>query len=349
LSDPKETSEKVESSMNEPKRWQQLLQLIIGSWVSRAIYVVAKLRVADHLKDGPRTAEELAAAAGAASGPLYRLLRALAGVGVFARDADGRFRLNPLAEPLREGRPNSLRAFAVLLGEEHDRCWDDLLQTVCTGEQSFSRLYGRSLFAYLGEHPEQAEDFNAAMSGFTGRATQAILDAYDLSGVGTLADVGGGVGSNLALILGRYPGMQGLLFDLPHVAARARPVLEAAGVWGRCAVVGGDFFETAPGGADAYLLGHILHDWDDAKAGLILDILRRAMPTAARLVVVEHVLAAGGGQAFGKLLDVDMMVMTGGLERTEAEYRQLFATHGFRLTRVVPTAGDVSVIEGVPA
>jgi hypothetical protein len=176
-----------------------------------------------------------------------------------------------------------------------------------------------------------------------------VLDAYDLSDVGTLADVGGGVGSNLARILGRYPAMRGVLFDQQHVVERASPLLQAAGVSDRCTVKGGNFFATAPGGADAYLLGHILHDWDDAKAGLILDTLRRAMPAAARLLVVEIVLPDGEGPSFGKLLDLQMMVTFGGRERTEAEYRRLFAAHGFRLTRVVPTAGDVSVVEGVPA
>jgi len=349
LSDSKGTSENVESSLNAANAWQQLTQMITGYWTSRAIYVAAKLRIADHLKDGPRAAEELAAAAGVASGPLYRVLRALASVGVFAQQADGRFRLNPMAEPLREGGPDSLQAFAVMLGEEQHRCWDDLLETVRTGEPAFDRLYGRPLFAYLGEHPEQAKIFDAAMTGVHGRETAAMLDAYDLSDVATLADVGGGLGSNLTAALGRYPAMRGLLFDQPHVVERARPVLEAAGVSGRCTVEGGDFFEAAPRGADAYMLGHIIHDWDDAKAGRILDNLRRAMPAGAKLLLVEYVLPEGDGQAFGKLRDLHMMVMLGGLERTEAEYRRLFAGHGFRLTRVVPTAGDISVVEGRPA
>jgi hypothetical protein len=339
----------VESSMNAVKTGQQLTQMITGYWTSRAIYVAAKLRIADHLRDGPRTAEELAAEAGVAAGPLYRLLRALAGVGVFTRDADGRFRLNPLAEPLREGGPESLRALAVMVGEEQDRCWDDLLETVRTGEPVFERLYGRPVFDYLSEHPEQAQIFDSAMTGFSGRAMRAVLDAYDLSDVATLADVGGGLGTNLAAALGRYPALRGLLFDRPHVVERARPVLEAAGVAGRCAVAGGDFFEAVPRGADAYLLGHILHDWDDAQAGRILDSLRRAMPAGAKLLLVEHVLPEGEGASFGKLLDLHMMVVLGGRERTEAEYRRLLAAHGLRLTRVVPTAGDVSVVEGRPA
>src|SRR5262249_24469488 len=259
------------------------------------------------------------------------------------------FRLNPLAEPLRDGGPDSVRALAVMIGEEQDRCWDDLLEAVRTGEPAFERLYGRPLLAFLSEHPEQAEIFDAAMTGVGGRATQAMLDAYDLSDVRTLADVGGGLGANLTRILGRYPGMRGVLFDQSHVVARARPLLEAAGVGGRCVAEGGDFFATAPGDADAYLLGHILHDWDDEKAGLILDTLRRAMAAGARLLVVETVVPEGAGPSFGKLLDLHMMVMAGGLERTETEHRRLLAAHGFRLTRVVPTAGDVSVVEGVPA
>jgi hypothetical protein len=236
-----------------------------------------------------------------------------------------------------------------MLGEEQHRCWDDVLETVRTGEAAFDRLYGQPIFDYLSERPEQAKIFDAAMTAFSGRATQAMLDAYDLSDVRALADVGGGLGTNLAGVLGRYPAMRGVLFDQPHVVERARPVLEAAGVSGRCKVEGGDFFEAAPGGADAYLLGHILHDWDDAKAGRILDNLRRAMPAGARLLVVEYVLPDGDGPSFGKLLDLHMMVVPGGLERTEAEHRRLFAAHGFRLTRVVPTAGDISVVEGRPA
>jgi O-methyltransferase domain/Dimerisation domain len=335
--------------MSDVQPWQQLYDKITGSWVSRAIYVAARLRIADHLAAGPRSAEDLAAAVGVAPRPLYRVLRALAGVGVFAQEAEGRFRLNASAELLREDGADSMWALAVMVGEEQDRCWDDLPETVRTGEPAFDRLYGRPLFDFLGEHPEQARIFDAAMTGFSGRAMRAMLDAYDLSGVATLADVGGGLGTNLTAALGRYPAMRDLLFDQPHVVERARPPLEAAGVADRCAIEGGDFFEAAPGGADAYLLGHIIHDWDDAQAGLILDNLRRAMPARAKLLLVEYVLPEGDGGSFGKLLDLHMMVVLGGLERTEAEYRRLFADHGLRLTRIIPTAEDVSVIEGVPA
>jgi hypothetical protein len=335
--------------MSKPEPLQQLVQMITGSWVSRAIYVAAKLELADRLADGPRTAEELAGEAGVARWPLYRLLRALAGAGVFAQEADGRFRLNPTAASLRKDGPDSLWAFTVMLGEEQYRCWGDLPEAVRTGESAFERLFGQRYFDYLGERPEQAKIFDAAMSGFTGRAMRAMLDAYDLSEVATLADVGGGLGTNLAAALKRYPAMRGLLFDQPHVVKRARPRLEAAGVAGRCAIEGGDFFKAVPGGADAYLLGHIVHDWDDAKAGLILDNLRRAMPARAKLLLLEYVLPEGGAPSFGNWLDLHMMVVLGSLERSEAEYRRLLESHRFRLTRVVPTAGDLSVVEGVAA
>ncbi len=246
--------------------------------------------------------------------------------------------------------------FAIIAPRgRQDRCWGDLLETVRTGEPAFERLFGRPVFDYLAEHPDQARIFDAAMTGFSGRETRAILDAYDLSGVGTLADIGGGAGSKLAGILRGYPTLRGLLFDLPHVVERARPMLEAAGLSERCDVQGGDFFERIPAGADVYALGHIIHDWDDTRAGLILDNLRRAMSSGARILLVEFVLPHAGstssddGRSRARWLDLHMMVAAGGLERTEAEYRQLFAAHGFRLTRVVPTAGDVSVIEGVPA
>jgi hypothetical protein len=349
------TTEQVDSGRREPQLWQQLFEKMIGSWVSRAIYAAAKLRIADHLAAGPRSAEEIAAAFGVAPRPLYRVLRALAAAGVFAQQSDGRFRLNPAAELLREDRADSMWATAIMLGEEQDRCWGDLIETVRTGEPAFERLFGLPVFDYLEEHPEQARIFDAAMTGFSGRETGLILEAYDLSDVRTLADIGGGSGSKLAGILSRYPAMRGLLFDLPHVVERARPLLEGAGLLERCEIRAGDFFESAPVGADAYVLGHIIHDWDDAKAGRILNSLRRAMSSGARLLVVEHVIpdvdavASGNGGWLSKWLDLHMMVAAGGLERTEAEFRRLFAEHGFRLTRVVPTSGDVSIIEGVPS
>ena len=302
--------------------------MITGYWISQMVHVAAKLGLADLLADGPRTADELAAATGTHARSLYRLLRALASVGVFSEADDGRFAQTPLSESLRRDVPGSQWAMAVMMGDEHYHAWGDLLESVRTGQTAFDRLYGKPLFDYLGEHPEQAEIFDAAMTSIHGRETQAVLDAYDLSGVGVLADVGGGNGSNLIGILGRYPEMRGVLFDLPHVVERAAANLERAGLASRCQVVGGDFFGPIPVEADAYLLRHIIHDWDDEKAGLILRNIRTAMPEGARLLVVEHVLPPGNEPSFGKLLDLNMLLLPGGVERTEEEFRRLYEAVG---------------------
>lgn len=335
--------------MSAPAPQEQMARMMVGYWISQAIHVVAKLEIADRLAAGPRPVAELAAATATDARSLYRLLRALASVGIFSEEADGRFRLTPLAECLRRDVPGSQWAMAVMMGEEHYRCWGELLESMRTGQTAFDRLYGKPIFEYLGEHPEQAQVFDAAMTAIHGRETRAMLDAYDLSGVGVLADIGGGNGTNLIGVLQQYPAMKGLLFDLPHVAGRAREGLERAGLADRCAVVEGDFFASIPGGADAYFLRHIIHDWDDARATAILRNIRRAMPGGARLLLVEHVLPPGDEPSFGKLLDLNMLLLPGGLERTEAEFRKLYEEAGFRLARVVPVQEDLSVIEGEAA
>jgi hypothetical protein len=320
--------------------------MITGAWISQMVYVAAKLKLADRLTEAPKTAEELALGTSTDARSLYRLLRALASVGVFAEDGEGRFNLTPLAECLRRDVPGSQWAMAVMMGEEHFRCWGDLYESVRTGRTAFDRLYGKPIFEYLAEHPQQAKVFDAAMTSIHGRETQAMLDAYDLTGIGVLADVGGGNGTNLIGVLGRYPDMRGVLFDLPHVVQRARANIEAAGLASRCDVVAGDFFGTIEVEADAYFLRHIIHDWDDEKAGLILRNIRQAMPPTAKLLVVEHVLPAGNEPSFGKLLDLNMLLLPGGVERTAVEFRQLFKGAGFRLSGIVPTQGDLSVVVG---
>ena len=238
--------------MTQPTPQDQLTRMITGYWVSQMVYVAAKLGLADLLAGGPRTADELAQATGTHSRSLYRLLRALASVGVFTGNQDRRFAQTPLSECLRRDVPGSQRALAVMMGEEHYHAWGDLLASVHTGQTAFDRIYGKPIFDYLSERPEQAEVFDAAMTSINGRETQAVLDVYDLWGVNVLADVGGGNGSNLIGILGRYPEMKGLLFDLPHVVERADENLGRAGLTGRYEVIGGDFFGSIPVRADAY-------------------------------------------------------------------------------------------------
>lgn len=326
----------------------ELGKLLTGNWLTQAVHVAAKLELADRLAAGPMHADELAAQTQTHSLSLYRLLRTLASTGIFFEEPDGRFRLTPMADALRKDAPDSKWAMAMMLGDEPYHAWGDLLHNVRTGECAFTHRYGKPLFDFLADHPEKARVFDAAMTSIHGRETAAMLEAYDLSNVGTLVDVGGGNGSTLAEVLAKHANMQGVLYDLPHVVAAAAERLKAAGLAGRCRTVGGSFFESAPGGGDAYILRHIIHDWNDQQSVQILSCVRRAMSERSKLLVVEHVIQPGNEPATGKYYDLAMMVLPGGMERTEAEYRQLFDASGLRLSRIVPTAADVCVIEALP-
>ncbi len=324
----------------------QLNQLISGYMRTQAVYVAAKLGIADLLSTGSRTADELAQATHTHAPSLFRLLRALASLGVFAEDESSRFGLTPMAECLRSDVPGSQRALAIMSGEEHFKAWGELLYSVQTGNTSFDKLYGMPIFDFLSQNLEQAKVFDAAMVGVHGRETAAMTDAYDFSEIGVLADVGGGNGSLLSFVLKAYPNLKGMLYDLPGVVERAKAGLQAAGLADRCEVIGGSFFESIPEGADAYLMRHIIHDWDDEKSLTILRNVHRAMRPDARLLVVEGVIPPGNDPSFSKLLDLTMLTLPGGKERTEEEYRTLFRAGGFELTRIVPTAAEISVIEG---
>lgn len=324
----------------------QLNQLISGYMRTQAVYVAAKLGIADLLSTGSRTADELAQATYMHAPSLFRLLRALASLGVFAEDESSRFGLTPIAECLRSDVPGSQRALAIMSGEEHFKAWGELLYSIQTGKTSFDKLYGMPIFDFLSQNLEQAKVFDAAMVGVHGRETAAMTDAYDFSEIGVLADVGGGNGSLLSFVLKASPNLKGMLYDLPGVVERAKAGLQAAGLADRCEVIGGSFFESIPEGADAYLMRHIIHDWDDEKSLTILRNVHRAMRPDARLLVVEGVIPPGNDPSFSKLLDLTMLTLPGGKERTEEEYRTLFRAGGFELTRIVPTAAEISVIEG---
>jgi ubiquinone/menaquinone biosynthesis C-methylase UbiE len=342
---------------------QQLDQMITGYWISQAIYAAAKFGIADHLKDGPKTVGELAGATSTNADALYRLLRALASVGVFSESQNGdkhkgsepvpilnrRFALTPLAEPLRSDVVGSKRALAIMSGDEQFRAWAEIDYSIRTGKMAWEKVFGKPIFDYLGEHPDKARIFDAAMVGIHGRESSAILSAYDFSGIGVVADIGGGNGSQITEILKKHSRMKGILFDLPHVVERAKERIHAAGLADRCQLVSGSFFDAVPPGADAYLMRHIIHDWDEPRCLTILGHVRKVIPPAGRLLVVEGVIPPGNGPSFTKLLDLNMLVIPGGQERTEEEYRGLFAKAGFRLTRVVPTRAEVSVLEGAPA
>ena len=325
---------------------EQLNKMISGYWTTQAIYVAAKLGIADLLSQGPRSVDDLAQATHTHSPSLFRLLRGLASLGIFADDGAARFSLTPLAECLRSDVPGSQRSLAIMSGEEHYKAWGELLYSIQTGKIAFDKLFGIPVFEYLSQNLEQAKVFDAAMVGVHGRETAAMIDAFDFSRIGVLADIGGGNGSLLTAMLNKFPTMKGILYDMPGVTERAKINLEAAGLANRCTVIGGNFFESVPAGADVYLMRHIIHDWDDEKAVTLLRHVHRVIGPTGKLLVVEGVIPPGNGPCFGKLLDLTMLTIPGGKERTEEEYRSLFHSGGFRLTRIVPTKAYVDVIEG---
>ena len=325
-----------------------LLQMMTGYWVSQALYVVAKLGVADLLTQRLQPVEELAMATQTDAPSLRRVLRALASVGVFTEVSPGTFALTPLAAQLQTGTPDSMRALAIMYAEEQYRAWGDILHSVRTGETAFEHQFGTSYFAYLAQHPESDRVFNEAMTGWTAQLVSAVVDAYDFSQFKTVVDVGGSYGTLLAAILQNNPTIRGILFDQPHVVAAAEEKLAAAGIAEQCTTVGGDFFVEVPAGGDVYILAQILHDWDDERSVAILRQCRRAVAAHAKLLVIELVLPASEEPFLGKWLDLHMLVLLGARERTAAEYDALFQAAGFALARVIPTAAGQSIVEAVP-
>ncbi|WP_437193428.1 methyltransferase [Planctomicrobium sp. SH527] len=332
--------------MPEFSTLQQLDQMITGYWVSQAIYAAAKFGIADHLKDGSKSVDELAIASSTHPDALYRLLRALASVGIFAEGEPRHFSLTPLADALRSDADGSKRALALMSGDEQFRAWAEIDYSIRTGKMAFDKVFGLPIFDYLSEHPDKARIFDAAMVGIHGRESSALLGSYDLSGIGLIADIGGGNGSQIIEVLNEFPQMQGILFDLSHVVENAQGKIQAAGLQDRCSLVSGSFFESVPEGADAYILRHIIHDWDDEKCLSILRNCHRAMSSNSRLLVVESVIPTGNDPFPGKFLDLVMLLIPGGKERTASEYRELFNHAGFELTQIVPTGSEVSIIEG---
>jgi len=330
-----------------------LYRLATAHYLSQAVYVAAKLGIADHLADGAESHDALAEATGTHAPSLRRVLRLLAAAGVLTEREDGRFELTAVGACLKSG-PGSFRAAAELFGGPMVwTSWGDLLTTVRTGETALHRVFKTDSFEYFVDHPEEGAVFDEAMGSFTAMTSIAVAAAYDFSSMRKVVDVGGGQGALLAGILRANPKLHGVVFDLPRLAEGARREIAAAGLADRCEFVGGDFFETVPAGADAYMLKHVIHDWDDAKATRILRTCRGAMGPDAKLLIVEGVYPPridGSIESQGAARnDVNMMVCTGGRQRSEAEFRTLYEEAGLRLTRIVPTMGMVCVIEGVRA
>jgi hypothetical protein len=325
---------------------EAMLRLISGFWISRAIYILAKLGIADHLSDKAKTADELAIVTQTHAPSLYRVLRALASVGVLTEDSKHRFALTPVSATLKTDAPGSLRAFATVeLGEEHYPAWGELLHSVRTGEIAFDHSYGMPVWQFFVENPGNAKTFNDAMTGMTAAVNDAVMSCYDFSSIRRIVDVGGGHGALITSILKANPQMRGILFDGPPVVDGARTRIQAEGIADRCEVVGGDFFRSVPAGGDAYILKWIIHDWDEESSTEILKNCHEAMKENGKLLLVEAVVPPGSEPHFSKFIDLNMLVMTGGRERTEEEYRKLLAVAGFRLTRIIPTPSAMSVVE----
>jgi hypothetical protein len=327
----------------------RMRELIMGFRASQLIHVAAKLGLADHLSAGPQSAVALANAVGAAAQPLYRLLRALASIGIFAETANGTFELTPPARLLQHDVPGSLKSTALLYGDEvFWAAYGGMMHSVQTGEPAFERRHGAPMYAYLAAHTDAASLFDEAMSGFSEREAAAILAAYDFSGFGTIVDIGGGQGTLLAALLGTYPHLRGIILDRNEVAEGAGRLLAQAGLTERATFVARDFFQAVPPDGDAYLLKSVIHNWDDAAAGTILRSCRRAMRPDAHLIVMERVIPPANVPSEAKLFDINMLVTVGGQERTEEQYRVLFDMAGFDLTRINATASPLTLIEGAP-
>jgi hypothetical protein len=328
----------------------QLLSLINGFQVSQAICVAARLGIPDLLGKGEQTLIALAAATRAHAPSLYRLLRALAAIGILRERADRQFSLLPLGESLRSDVASSRNAWACLVGRPmYFHAWANLLASIESGETAFDKAHGMSVWDFRAQRPEEAEAFDRAMATITEDVAEAVLAVFDFARYRGVADIGGGQGAFIARILGAHPAMNGILFDLPHVIERAAPRIEAAGVADRCRLVGGSFFEDVPAGADAYLLKWILHDWGDDEAIAILTSCRRAIAPGGSLIIVEHLVGEPNEGLASKLMDLNMMVITGGVERTREEFATILRRAGFALTRVVQTRTAADLLEAVPA
>lgn len=345
---PAESVEKTRNAeLNEPPG-AVLTQLMLRSLAAQSLYVAAKLGVADLLAGGPKSVQLLAAECDADESSLYRVLRALSSFGVFSEIEEQKFALTPVAELLQSNVPGSLRDCAIFMGEDwHWQVWGKTIYSVRTGKPAWKEVHGQSVFPYFATNQKASKIFDDAMSSFSTLAIEAVVAAYDFSTIDHLVDIAGGHGRLLTGILNANPNLQGTLFDLPHVIAGAREKIEASNIAERCGFATGDFFVAVPEGADAYIMKHIIHDWDDAQALQILKNIRKSMKEYGRVILVEAVLTERNQKDFGKLMDIEMLVSPGGKERTAAEYRDLFARAGLELTTIVPTKSPYSVIEAI--
>lgn len=320
----------------------QLFQMITGRFISQCLYVAASTGVADYLKDGPRSIRELAVDTSTNERNLYRIVRTLASVGVFQESEKGIFELTPMGSLLQSDVRGSLRNAAIMYGSPyHVQAWGELLDSVQTGKTAFAKAHHATVFEYFQDHPNDFLTFSKTMTGLSDMVNIPVCESYHFSEVRTVIDIGGGHGSLLQMILQKNSHLHGVLFDMPPVLTGATPI-------DRCEFIEGNFFESIPAGFDAYLMKFVLHDWTDEQAIHILRNCRQAIPDHGKLLVIEYLIPEGNQPSPAKLIDIEMMVMTGGMERTEAEFGKLFETAGFELNRVIVTPSPLVILEAVP-
>jgi hypothetical protein len=328
---------------------QDIYRLMSGFWIAQAVHVAAKLGIADLLEGGPQTSASLAQATATHERSLYRLLRALASVGIFAEQLGGRFVLTPSAECLRTATPESLRAYAVMMGGQWVwRSCGEMLHSVRTGQAGFEYVFGAPEFEYYTRNPETGRIAAAGLTSRSALENMAVTSAYDFGDAGIVVDVGGGQGTLLRAILRAHPRTTGVLFDMFDVVNSSRALFDEEGLESRCTLQAGNFFAEMPPEGDVYIFKKIIHDWNDERACLILQNCRKVIPDRSRILLVEMLITAENEFSLATMLDLLMLVYTGGQERTEAEYRNLLAFSGFQLRRVIPTASAVSILEAVP-
>jgi hypothetical protein len=336
--------------MTELQPNQILFQMLTGAWVTKSLGIVAELGVADHLTAGPREVEAIAAEVGARPDELYRVLRMLAGVGLFVEHPGRVFENTPVSALLATDRPDSLRSMTRMLTfGEHWNAWTKMLDVVRNGGIATDLAEGCDIWAYFRNHPDRAAIFDAAMSNFSAVSNLAVAEAFDFGKYSTICDVGGGHGTQIEAILKAYPGVRGIVFDQEYVVEGARKHLAAAGLADRTMTVGGNFFESVVALADVYIAKNIIHDWDDEKSITILRNIRKVVPANGRVLLLEVMVGPANVPDPGKFMDINMMAMTGGRERTAGEFAALFAASGFTLGAVIPTKSPVFIVEGIPA
>jgi hypothetical protein len=337
------------AQQQSPPAHVAMMQILTGSYIAGAIACLAQMGVPDLVEGGPKSAEELAIKLDADPKALYRLMRATASVGVLSEGADGKFSETPMSAVLRSNGTPSLRSFAIMGGREwHGRGWSQLEYCVRTGKQALDKIYGMPIFEYFAQNPGEAQVFNDAMTALSAIDSPAVAEAYSFDGIHSIVDVGGGHGLLLATILARNPQMKGTVYDVQRVIEGAKdgplkPFME------RCTLASGDMFSSVPAGADAYIMKHIIHDWPDELCLKILKACRKGVNSGGKLLVVDWVIQPGNDFSPGKFLDLQMLIFPGGCERSEKQFRDLFAASGWRLSRIIPTAAGECIVEGVPA